>query len=77
MSSSLNDQSEVEPSYCGPKNVSALLYKNKWNATIGLLFGKYVKRFFVLRMDKQLLCCYDDIYYNNPHEYPVSVLLRF
>ncbi len=73
MDSSSREGGLIESSYCGPANVASLLYKNKWNATIGLLFGRYVKRFFVIKMEKQLFCYYDDIYYNNPHEYPVTV----
>ena len=63
----------IDEVYCGNLNVASYLYKNKWSATIGLIFSKYVKRFFVLKMDKQLFCYYDDIYLANPHEYPISV----
>ena len=65
----------VDPTYVGPTNVSAILYKNKWNATIGLIFGRYVKRYFMIRMDQKKLCCYDDIYFKNGHDYAFDVLL--
>ncbi len=64
----------IEETYCGPLAVSSFLYKNKWNATVGLLFGRYVKRFFVLRLDRKALCYYDDICYKNPHEFSLTVL---
>jgi len=65
----------IDENYLGPLQVASYLFKNKVNATVGLIFGRYVKRFFVLKLDKQQFCYYDDIYYKNPHEYPLDVFL--
>ena len=75
MESTIKGMPWVEENYCGSVHVASFLYKNKWNATIGLVFGRYVKRFFVLKLDKQVFCYYDDICYNHPHEYPFNVCL--
>ena len=69
------DHPWIEESYCGPLSISAFLYKNKWKATIGLIFGNYTMRFFILRLDKKTFSYYDDTLCKNGHDYPLEVLI--
>ncbi len=51
---------EVDADYNGPRVIEAVLYKKKWSATIGLLFGRFVKRHFVLDLDRLTFGYYSD-----------------
>jgi len=66
----------IEQSYGGSLTVANFLYKRKCNARIGLLFGKYVKRLFLLDLKYQLLCYYSDINFKNPRAIEINVCLR-
>ncbi len=50
----------LDASYCGKTLVEGWLHKNKWTATIGLLFGRYVKRYFVIDMTAGTFAYYSD-----------------
>ncbi len=50
----------VDLHYTGPLVLEAALYKNKWNATIGLLLGRFVRRFFVLDLVRFTFSYYSD-----------------
>jgi hypothetical protein len=67
----------IEQSYGGSLTVANFLYKRKCNAHIGLLFGKYVKRLFLLDLKYQLLCYYSDINFKNPRVIEINVRLKF
>ena len=49
-----------DPSYKGHMKIGAKFYKNKWNIGIGIIFGRYVKRFFVLDLIGQTFGYYSD-----------------
>ncbi len=51
---------KIRPDYKGKLVVAAMLYKNKWNATIGIIFGRYIIRYFVLNLDNSTFSSYTD-----------------
>ena len=69
----MNNMPWIEQAYSGSLTISYFLYKNKWNATIGLIFGKFIKRLFVLNMENQTLNYYKDTSYKDPHIIELSV----
>ena len=66
----------IEDKYKGPIKVAYHLYKNKWNARITLIFGRYVKRYFVLDLRQRSFCYYNDENLSNSHFISFSVLIN-
>jgi len=77
MASELEQMPWIDKRYKGSLIVGFPLYKNKWNSTIGLLFGKYILRHFILYMDQQIFCHHDEAHPKNPHTYDLNVIFLF
>lgn len=69
----------IDASYSGHTKLGATLYKNKWNIGIGILFGRYVKRFFVVDLVEQTFSYYSDPRCTSGcmYKFEVSVALAF
>ena len=65
----------IDPCYKGPLKVSGTLYKNKWSTGIGIIFGRYVKRFFVLDLENRKFCYYADSSCKSGSVYKFEVML--
>ncbi len=55
----------IDRKYKGNLTITGYLYKNKWNASIGLMFGRYIKRYFILNMQD------NEFGYSQSHKNPV------
>lgn len=65
-------------SYIGDRNVRAVLFKNKWKASIGMMFGRYVQRYFVLDIDTYSFTYYNDYKMEGPGtRIPICVLIYY
>ncbi len=65
----------VDPAYRGKTKLAALLFKSKRNATFSLLFGRHVKRYFVLDLAIGSFVYYaDETKHKLGAKYLVSVL---
>ena len=66
----------ISPQYKGELRIHAALLKNKHNASVGLLFSKFVKRYFVLDLEKCTFGYYsDESCRSGSCIYPLKVLL--
>lgn len=65
----------VDPSYRGRLVVEGSLYKNKWTAQFGMIFGRYVRRFFVLDLQTRTFSFFADSSRQKGCVYDFSVLL--
>jgi len=66
----------MDLNYQGPLVYGAMLYKNKWNAGIGLMFGSYVKRYFVLDLPNRTFSYYSDAKCKSGSVYKFDVFLN-